>query len=306
MRVLPLSGDDLKSRLTTVLNGVGPEIIERSVNALDTLNQALGRALGPNSTLGHSYLFDLGLSAGAPSYWMEVDGAAVATGTQLQVTKDWASRLLVGAGSGKSLSSKGNSVQFTVHHNGMSHKVRLENPSRGNVRFTGMPFHEMNNGVTVWRPIGTSELALEYLPFDGPRASGLAGYQAKSSWQAQSTTRRFGQFRSESELSGADREKAVWRYAILPQLLDTVTQAFSLDILTAESRRPWLDANLSPSAAVQVEKNLESFEGFLNGHLGLKISLAGQGLAAGLVVEEFVSLEPAAGEPTLLSETGEA
>ena len=57
--------------------------------ALDNINRALGLALGPNSMLGHSYLFELGPAFGASRFWMEVDGSAVQTGSQLQVTKDW-------------------------------------------------------------------------------------------------------------------------------------------------------------------------------------------------------------------------
>jgi 5-methylcytosine-specific restriction endonuclease McrBC GTP-binding regulatory subunit McrB len=117
--VSPLSGDELKSRLTAVLAGVGSEVIERSVDALDSLNEAMSGALGPNSMLGHSYLFELGSALGAPHYWMEVDGAAVATGTQLQVTKEWANRLLVSAGSSKNLDAKGSSVNLTVRYDGM-------------------------------------------------------------------------------------------------------------------------------------------------------------------------------------------
>ena len=288
IRVSPLSGDELKSSLTTALSGVGTEVIERSSDALDSLNEAVSGALGPNSTLGHSYLFDLGSASGAHNYWMEVDSAAVATGTQLQVTKEWANRLLVAVGSSKNLDAKGSSVNLSVHYNGSPHKVRLENPTSGNVRFsTALPFHTMNNGVTIWRSTGTNELALEYLPFSSDKATELAGYRAKSDWNAQTATRSYGRFRSETDDRGDSREKAVWRYAILPQLVESVTQAFSLDLLTSATRQAWLDANLMPAAAEQVSRSLAAFEAFLSGHLGLQISLVGHGLSAGLVIEEF-------------------
>lgn len=298
IRVSPLFGDELKARLTAVLTGVGSEVIERSVDALDSLNEAMSGALGPNSTLGHSYLFELGSATGAPHYWMEVDGAAVATGTQLQVTKEWANRLLVAAGSSKNLNAKGSSVNLTVRYDGSSHKVRLENPTSGNFRFsTGLPFNVMNNGVTIWRSIGTNELSLEYVSFSGDKTAELAGYQAKSDWNSQTSTRSYGRFRSEIEDRGDSREKAVWRYAILPQLLDTVTQAFSLDLLTPASRQTWLDANLTPTLAEQVAQRLSGFEAFLNGHLGLQISLAGHGLSASLVIEELEELAEALATP---------
>lgn len=306
IRVSPLSGDELKSRLTTALFGVGSEVIERSVDALDKLNEALNQALGPNSTLGHSYLFELGSAFGAPRYWMEVDGTAVATGTQLQVTKDWANRLLVAAGSSQSLDAKGSLVNLKVHYEGSTHKVRLENPANGNVRFSGgLSFHTMNNGVTIWGSTGTNEVALEYVPFSGDKAAKLAGYQAKSDWSDKTSTRYYGRFRSETDDRGDSREKAVWRYAVLPQLLETVTQAFSLDLLTAASRQAWLDANITAAVADQVAQSLSVFEAFLNGHLGLQISLAGHGLSAGLVIEEFQAIEELAEVEATPTETAE-
>lgn len=306
IRVSPLSGEELKSRLTAVLTGVGPEVIERSVDALDSVNAAMSGALGPNSTLGHSYLFELASGSGAPHYWMEVDGAAVATGTQLQVTKEWAKRLLVAAGSSKNLNVKGSSVDLVVHYEGSTHTVRLENPKNGNFRFSkGLPFSTMHDGVTIWRSTGTNELALQYLPFSGDKAAEIASYEAKSDWKNVTSTRSYGRFRAGTDDRGDSREKAVWRYAILPQLLDSVTQAFSMDLLTSASRQTWLDANLTPTLAEQVAGRLGVFDDFLNGHLGLQISLAGHGLSAGLVIEEFQKIEELAEVEATPAETTE-
>ena len=223
---------------------------------------------------------------------MEVDGVAVATGSQLQVTKEWVKRLLVAAGSSKNLDAKGSSANLRVHYDGSTHRVRLENPNSGNVRFSGgVPFGTMNNGVTIWRIIGANELALEYLPFSGDKTAEITGYKARSDWKDQTSTRSYGRFRSETGDQGDSREKAIWLYAILPQLLEAVTQAFSLDLLTADSRQVWLDANLAPTVADQVAQSLGAFDTFLNGHLGLQISLAGHGLSSGLVIEEFQEIQ---------------
>ena len=293
VRVPPLAGDHLRARLTESLpQEVGSEVIARSVNALDSLNEALSGALGPNSTLGHSYLFELGSASGAPWFWMEVDKVAVATGSQLQVTKEWAKRLLQAAGSSANVDARGRSVDLHVHYDGSTYQVRLENPNHGNVRFSGgAPFSTMSNGVTIWRPSGVDEFALEYLPSSGTtkaaRKAMVADYEARSDWKGQSPTRSYGRFRSDADDRGDSREKAIWLYAILPQLLETVTQAFSLDLLTAESRQAWLDANLSYTVAEQVAQSLDDFDAFLHGHLGLQISLNGHGLSSGLVISEF-------------------
>ncbi len=141
-------------------------------------------------------------------------------------------------------------MDLHVHYDGSTYKVRLENPNHGNVRFSrGAPFSVMNNGVTIWRPAGVDEFALEYLPFPrrtkAARNAVVADYEARSVWTGKSSTRSYGRIRSDADDRGDSREKAVWLYAILPQLLETVTQAFALDLLTPEARRPWLDANLS-------------------------------------------------------------
>jgi MoxR-like ATPase len=310
IRVSPLSGDELKSRLTEAHPGVGTEVIERSVDALDSLNEALSGALGPNSTLGHSYLFELGSASGAPRYWMEVDSVAVATGSQLQVTKEWAKRLLQAAGSSANVDARGRSVDLHVHYDGSTYQVRLENPNHGNVRFSGgAPFSTMSNGVTIWRPSGVDELALEYLPSSATRKAArkamVADHEARSDWKGQSPTRSYGRFRSDTDDRGDGREKAVWRYAILPQLLESVTQAFSLDLLTSASRQTWLDANLTPTLAEQVAQSLGAFETFLNGHLGLQISLVGHGLSAALVIEELQEIEELAEVEATPAETAE-
>jgi hypothetical protein len=296
VRVPPLSGNELKTRLTEATTDVGTEVIERSVNALDHLNAAIGSALGVNSMLGHSYLFGLAPAAGADCLWMEVDHVAVDTGSQLQTSKDWANQLLSAAGSSTQLTSKGKSQMLRVHFGGTAYRVRLEYPNNGNVRFSGgAPFSSMHNGVTLWRPIGTNEVTLEYVQASGAteaaksaaRKAAVAAYEAKSDWKRKSTTRSFGRFRSTTGESADAREKAIWTYAIIPQLLETVTQAFALDFLTPGSRQAWLGANLTTAVAEQVGKELAAFDDFLHSHLGLQITLAGQGLSSGLVVETY-------------------
>lgn len=295
VRVPPLSGVDLESQLVVALPDVGREVIARSVGALDKLNEALEAALGPNSTLGHSYLFELGSTSGAPLYWMEVDNSAVQTGSQLQVTKDWANRLLVAAGSNSSLDTKGSSVDLVVHYDGSTYKnVRLENPSHGNVRFsansTGIPFHAMDDGVTLWMPDGSREVRLEYVPLSGNKASNLDLYCARSDWWSETQTRKYGRFRSDDDARGGDREKTVWRYSILPQLLDNLTQAFAPELLIPGSREIWVRENLTADVGAAVLESLRKFDAFLNGHLGLQILLAGHGLSSGLIVGEIAAL----------------
>ncbi|MFC7597572.1 McrB family protein [Terrabacter sp. GCM10028922] len=291
VRVPPMSGDELRGRLEAALPEVGDEIIARSVLALDNINQALGLALGPNSMLGHSYLFELGPAFGAPRFWMEVDSSAVQTGSQLQVTKDWANRLLGAASPGTTVDNRGQSVDLEVRYDGRTfNRVRLENPNNGNVRFsansTHIPFSAMDDGVTIWTPVGLREVTLEYLPFGGHEAAILTQYRARSDWEGRTSTRRYGKFRSATDGRGDDLEKTVWRYSILPQLLENLMQAFSPELLITGLREIWLRENLAPDAGAKVIEAMADFDDFLMGHLGLQIVLSGHGLSAGPVVEE--------------------
>ncbi|MGA0569074.1 McrB family protein [Rathayibacter sp. KR2-224] len=79
-----------------------------------------------------------------------------------------------------------------------------------------------------------------------------------------------------------DAEWMVWRYAILPQLIDTVTQAGATDLLDPALRRSWLEA----AAHVEVEDRWAKFDGFLV-DLSLAIREEGYGLTRGLVVVDI-------------------
>ena len=303
VRVEPLSGTALTAALTTALPGAGPAV-ERSAAALDSLNAALRHALGPDSMLGHSYLFDIAAKPGRFQFWMEVNSGAVSSGTQIQTTKPFANALLAAVGVHTRLDTRGSEAELNVRYNGATYsKVKLENPTSGNVRFggnnTGIPFRDMNDGITVWTPAGVGEVQLEYLPHDAAKGE-LAEYKARSVTDYSSPTRGLGRIWSTEGTSYDDTELAVWRYAILPQLIETVSQAFSLDLLSPAARQNWLTTNLTPSVATDVATALASFETFLNNHLGLQISPTGHGLAASLAIEPFKPPH----EPEVLNASG--
>lgn len=298
VRVEPLSGTALTTALTAALPGAGPAV-ERSAAALDSLNGALRHALGPDSMLGHSYLFDIAAKPGRFQFWMEVNEGCVTWG-QLQTTKPFANALLAAVGFDTRLDTRGSEAELNIRYNGATYpKVKLENPTSGNVRFggnnTGIPFRDMNDGITVWTPTGVGEVELEYIPHDAAKAQ-LTEHKARSVTDYSSPARGLGRIWSTEGTSYDDTELAVWRYAILPQLIETVSQAFSLDLLSPAARQDWLTTNLTPAVAADVATALASFEAFLNNHLGLQISPTGHGLAASLAIEPF---EPAH-EPEVL------
>ncbi|MGV0448376.1 McrB family protein [Corynebacterium sanguinis] len=76
-----------------------------------------------------------------------------------------------------------------------------------------------------------------------------------------------------------DAEWMVWRYAILPQLIDTVTQVGATDLLAKETRDAWLEAAGSSDVADRWAK----FDDFLTS-LSLAIIEEGYGLTRDLTV----------------------
>lgn len=295
VRVEPLAGNGLKKRLRESLPGVGDEVIDRSVAALDALNSALKTALGPDSTLGHSYLFDLG-DAGASSFWIEVNSGSVATGSQFQVIQDWASALLAAVLPGASIKAPGTSVNLDVIFESAHFDVRLEHPqSKPNTQFSssGIGFGKRmkDGGVTVWTPLGLGKLRLEFVPAGGDAPSLVQRYLDRSAPGKSTAGRGCGRIDSAVRRGDLD-ERTVWRYSILPQLIDTVTQAFVPDLLIAGLRNVWVGENLPEAAQAKVLDGFAAFEGFLHGQLGLQIVKAGFGLTSALTIEEYSPTTP--------------
>ena len=74
----------------------------------------------------------------------------------------------------------------------------------------------------------------------------------------------------------------IWRYAILPQLIDTATQVGATELLAKETRNAWLEAANASDAADRWAK----FDEFL-ASLSLAITEEGYGLTRGLTVVDI-------------------
>ena len=79
-----------------------------------------------------------------------------------------------------------------------------------------------------------------------------------------------------------DAEWMIWRYAILPQLIDTATQVGATDLLAKETRNAWLEA----ANASDVADRWTKFDEFL-ASLSLAITEEGYGLTRGLTVVDI-------------------
>jgi MoxR-like ATPase len=97
VRVAPLAGAELRGSIEAARGPAIRALLDESVTQLTALNDVLSQALGPDSVLGHSYLFDIqapgvlpGLvdrTAGAArATWLEVRGAQGANGSQVDLS----------------------------------------------------------------------------------------------------------------------------------------------------------------------------------------------------------------------------
>ena len=80
----------------------------------------------------------------------------------------------------------------------------------------------------------------------------------------------------------ADAEWMVWRYAILPQLIDTATQVGATELLAKKTRNAWLEA----ATASDVADRWAKFDEFLVS-MSLAIEETGYGLTRGLSVVDI-------------------
>ena len=323
VRAEPLAGDALRDRLVSALPEVGEEVISRSVDALDQLNTALRAALGPDSTLGHSYLFELDVRVpGLAGYWTETRDTAGAGGgaTQVQLPKkDWVDLLLTAIAApltADQLDNGANVVPIEVEYLGHTYtQVKLCRP--GNSRLDTLddaggrlPVQGFNDGVMVLSPLGVRRLRLEYTPFAGAKDSVLKSFVDRSFYsgtsKADSSGRSFGAFRTTEPGRGDGGERVVSRYSTLPQLIDTVTQAFVPQLLVARLREAWVRENLPTEVEAVVLDGLAAFERFMHAQLGLQIVKAGFGLTSGLTIEEYAPTTPITGDVEDGTESGAA
>ena len=340
VRVEPLGGGALRAQIVRAESEVAAKRVDRSIDQLTNLNEALRRCLGPNAMLGHSYLFGV-----APT-----DGATSDANDPLAPVRDAASQKGVSAAfwlEARLLDSEWNRNQLCLPSKGGARRgildslfpmssAGIETAKRSDngvhdkveIRFAGKRFidnvvrynpggpnyklyydgetadgekfsligkaGQFNEKVHVW--IRHEDLTLELLLLDRTDAT-LAALRSVSvppdGWH-ESTSGSGGRSYGVVDLAalaasaGAardpddDAEWMIWRYSILPQLIDTATQVGATDLLAKETRNAWLQAANVLDAADRWTK----FDEFLNS-LSLAITEEGYGLTRGLVVVDI-------------------
>ena len=299
VRVNPLGGVSLQAALANEF-GTDPEATDAiwgaSVRALDALNTVLVACLGPDSRLGHSYLFvdpeDLLDSIDADdfgsAYWAVGTGRA-STGTQFQFPAEaWNAALLGELGFARVQdvpTSQGPAGEIAATFQGKTYRpaltrnssmVRLsQNGSAG----TALPVKALEAGVVVIRPVADKRVFVSVHPFD----------RSVSLWNSsdpalRSSGKDWGVIRGQQ--NQRDVLWRVWRYGVMPQLIETASQAYALDLLLPGAKRSkWLaDAAFTNDERVSIEGEWAAVDAFFATSLGLQIVEDGRGLTRGVSV----------------------
>jgi hypothetical protein len=165
-----------------------------------------------------------------------------------------------------------------------------------------IPTGNLQHKLHIWlaRPDNT----FDFLMLDLSTAN-VAALDAVSKWTERSQGsggRNYGQLdlaalaasapAAQTRSSNDDAEWMIWRYAILPQLIDTLTQLGFIDLLDPTTRGEVLN-HLGKDALVD---RLARVDEFLAHELSLYLSIEGQGLGRGIVVSEVpLRIPPAPG-----------
>jgi len=340
IRVEPLVGDLLRQRIVAADGQEAAGRVERSIDQLSNLNEALRRCLGPNAMLGHSYLF--GVSATEGSVADANDPLAVVRDTVDSHTTGvfWLEARVLDGGSHNQLNlpdldepsgrrgivdaffpmSSGGTVTPQRSSRGTHDKVEISFEGRryldNVVRFNeGGPNYKLyyqgrttddqklsrvagtqrlDHKIHVWLRRNDNTLELILLDRSDAVIAALRSVSvAPGGWHERTTGARgrsygvvdlgaLAQSGATASDADADAEWMIWRYAILPQLIDTATQVGATDLLAKETRSAWLEAANVDDVADRWTK----FDEFL-ASLSLAIVEEGYGLTRGLTVVDI-------------------
>jgi hypothetical protein len=331
IRVAPLAGGDLGESIQAARGTAIRALLDESVAQLTALNQVLLGALGPDSVLGHSYLFDIQPTGVLPGLvdrttgatratWLEVRRAQGANGSQIDLSGS--ERLFYPLRTTMATETeplRDRVDTFAVEFNGVRYDgIRLKyQPSAPVWRlyFDGeaadgrklstlakdpapLPEHPdaraFEHRVLVWIDHGAGPL--ELVTFPATEAVKAALREASASHgvtMSGAAGREYGRLDLDLLRSSADTDEPwlTWRYSILPQLVENALAAGAEDLLDPETRPAWMSSN---GLDPQLSGPLTAFDAFLAA-MGVGLRVTGSGLGRTLLVVDL-ELEPAGTE----------
>jgi hypothetical protein len=340
VRVEPLVGNTLRDQIAATDGEAAAARVERSIDQLTNLNEALRRCLGPSAMLGHSYLFGVSATEGSVAdandpladirkavsggnisdvFWLEarvLDGGSHNQLNLPDVDEPSGRRGIVDSffpmSSGGVVTSvrsaRGthdkveirfegkryldNVVRF--NEGGPNYKLYYQGRTADDQRFSRIAGTlRLDHKVHVWLRHDDNTLELMLLDRSDAVVAALRSISVAPGWHERTTGtkgRSYGVVDLTALTANAqkapdvdeDAEWMVWRYAILPQLIDTATQVGATDLLAKETRSAWLEA----ANATDVSDRWSKFDEFM-ANLSLAITEEGYGLTRGLTVVDI-------------------
>lgn len=339
IRVEPLVGDALRQHIADADGPDAVERVERSIDQLTNLNEALRRCLGPNAMLGHSNLFGVAATEGsvadvndplapireaasAPGvsdvFWLEARSLDSGSHNQLNLPSRSGNRKgildtffpMSSAGTvipQRSPDGVHDKVEIRFEGKRFIDNVVRFNPDGPNYKLyylgktaDGQKFsliggsRRLEQKIHVWLRHADQTLELLLLDRSDVALAALRSVSVAPDGWHESTGGASGRSYGVVDLTALaasdnaaldaddDAEWMIWRYAILPQLIDTATQVGATDLLAKATRSAWLEAANTRDVADRWTK----FDDFL-ASLSLAITEEGYGLTRGLTVVDI-------------------
>lgn len=341
IHVQPIVGCALREQIVATDGEAAAKRVERSIDQLTNLNEALRRCLGPNAMLGHSYLFGVTATEGSVADLNDPLAALRETAARADATGVfWLEARVLDGGSHNQLnlpdldspsgrrgivdaffpmssdgivtetrSSRGIhdkvEIRFegkayldnVVRYNegGPNYKLYYQGKSTDKRKFSRLAGTQLlDHKVHVWLRLTDNTFELMLLDRSEVVVAALRSVSVDPDGWHERTTGTRGRSYGVVDLNalagtgraapGADEdaEWMVWRYAILPQLIDTATQVGATELLAKENRNAWLEA----ANASDVADRWTKFDEFL-ASLSLAIQEEGYGLTRGLTVVDI-------------------
>jgi len=282
----------------------------------------LRTALGSDAMLGHSYLFQMTSRYRPPSsliddalaravaaglatqpvraFWLEVSGGFGGSRNQFDVPDERPGRrgvlnLFHPMPTPDSFTLRwdgrtwtGNSLQY--NRGGSNQRLKLKGTTADGERLSEAGSQgRLEHKIQLWFAAAGGTFDLDLLERDEATAERL---RALSEWSERTQPglggRWYGQLdldrlRRSVEPPADDRaEWMTWRFAILPQLVETMAQLGGEELMDPRQRAAWLSEHGTPDVA----ERLATFDGFLR-ELGLALQIQGRSLGRSLIIADI-------------------
>jgi hypothetical protein len=184
----------------------------------------------------------------------------------------------------------GNVIRY--NSGGPNHKLYYLGKTVSGEKFTSLTTdRQLEQSVHVWLRLDDDTLDLMLLDRSEGTVAALRAVSAEAGWHERTDGaqgRSYGVIDLGLLADAADIEPPVchkeaqsmiWRYAILPQLIETTTQAGAIELIDPTTRRAWLEL----ADCLDTEDRWSRFDEFL-GSLSLAVRTEGHGVTSGLAV----------------------